>query len=97
MPRERRIALNPRTAVPVRRPMRVLLRLEGLSALMLALLVYRQQHASGNASWLLFAVFFLAPNLSMLGYLARPRAGAIVYSIVHSYQIPAYSTVHSTA
>lgn len=69
---------------PVGGYVRAWLRLEGFSAFMLAIFVYRQQHAS----WLLFAFLFLAPDLSMLGYVAGSRAGAVVYNSVHSYVLP---------
>ncbi|MEQ1954100.1 DUF4260 domain-containing protein [Mesorhizobium sp. CN2-181] len=36
-----------------------------------------------GGSWLLFAALVLAPDLFMLGYLARPRMGAIAYNLVH--------------
>jgi hypothetical protein len=31
---------------------------------------------------------FLAPDLSFLGYLAGPKAGAIAYNAAHSYIVP---------
>lgn len=34
-------------------------------------------------SWWLFAALILAPDLSMLGYLAGPRVGAIAYNAFH--------------
>lgn len=37
-----------------------------------------------DASWLLFAVLILTPDLSMLGYLAGPRVGAVAYNVFHS-------------
>ncbi|NIP81670.1 MAG: DUF4260 family protein [Gemmatimonadetes bacterium] len=42
-----------------------------------------------DASWLLFALLLLAPDLSMLGYLAGPRTGAGAYNLVHLYLWPA--------
>jgi len=33
--------------------------------------------------WWWFAVWFFAPDLSMLGYLAGPKAGAILYNFFH--------------
>src|ERR1700739_1736321 len=51
---------------------RLLLRLEGLAALAVAVALY----AHAGFSWLIFALFLLAPDLSMLGYLVGPRAGA---------------------
>lgn len=64
---------------------RAWLRLEGAAVLALALLLY----ARGGHSWLLFAVLFLAPDLSFLAYLAGPRAGALGYNAAHSYVGPA--------
>jgi Domain of unknown function (DUF4260) len=60
------------------------LRLEGLAALIVSLCLYAR-HPGG---WLLFALLFLAPDLSFLAFLAGPRSGAIVYSIAHSYTLP---------
>ena len=62
----------------------VLIRLEGAAVLALSVLIYRQD----QFSWLLFAAFFLAPDLSMLGYLANVRVGASVYNFVHTLFAP---------
>ena len=64
---------------------RILLRLEGLAlfAAMLALYVL------WSGKWWLFAVVFLAPDLSFAAYLAGPRTGAIVYNAAHSTLAPA--------
>jgi hypothetical protein len=61
------------------------LRLEGLAVLILAALLYYR----GGHSWLVFAVAFLAPDLSLVAYLGGARAGAIGYDIAHSYVAPA--------
>ncbi|MGC2212168.1 MAG: DUF4260 domain-containing protein, partial [Silvibacterium sp.] len=63
---------------------RVWLRMEGLAVLVAAVFFYRQM----GARWLLFAVLFLAPDLSMLGYLAGSRIGAVAYNVAHSYVLP---------
>ena len=63
---------------------RVLLRLEALAAL--AGIAAWYGPASGD--WLLFAILFLAPDLSMLGYLAGRRIGAICYNAAHNYVGP---------
>lgn len=55
-------------------------RLEGLALLVLAALAYSRF----GQSWALFAVLFLAPDLSFAGYLAGPRAGAWAYNLAHS-------------
>ena len=62
----------------------VLLRLEALAVLVVAVLIYG--HTSSR--WGLFALLFLTPDLSMLGYLAGPRLGAWCYNAVHTYVGP---------
>jgi hypothetical protein len=63
---------------------RTLLRLEGFAAFAAALGFY----AYAGFSWPAFALFFLAPDLAMLAYLAGgPRAGAIVYNFAHTYAL----------
>jgi hypothetical protein len=37
----------------------------------------------------MFALLLLAPDLSMLGYVAGPRVGAVVYNVFHAYPLPA--------
>ena len=63
---------------------RILLRLEGLAlfAAMLAL------YASWGGSWWIFAVLFLAPDLSFAAYLIDPRTGALIYNTMHSTMAP---------
>jgi len=63
---------------------RLLLRLEGAAVFAAALALY----AHGGFSWLLFAALFLAPDLTMLAYLAGPRAGAAAYNAAHVYMLP---------
>jgi hypothetical protein len=63
---------------------RLWLRLEGVAAFALALLIF----ARGDPSWRLFALLILAPDLSFFGYLAGPRVGALVYNAAHSYAGP---------
>ncbi len=60
---------------------RWLLRAEGLCVLGIGLLVY----AEHGAGWLFFAVGFLLPDLTLLGYLAGSRVGAWLYNSAHSY------------
>jgi hypothetical protein len=62
----------------------ILLRLEGAALLAAAVLLYREH----DASWLLFAVLLFAPDLSMLGYLAGTRIGAVAYNIAHTTALP---------
>jgi Domain of unknown function (DUF4260) len=63
---------------------RLLVRLEGLTALALAVWWYA---AAGGGHWVLFAVLFFVPDLSMLGYRWGPRVGAATYNLVHTYAI----------
>lgn len=41
-----------------------------------------------DESWWLFAILFLAPDLSFLGYLAGARTGAIAYNAAHTLVAP---------
>ena len=63
---------------------RRLLHLEGAAVLTVSLLSYHWSHGS----WLQFALLFLLPDLSMLGYVANIRVGAITYNAVHTYVGP---------
>lgn len=63
---------------------KVFIRAEGLAVFGLSLLLYRL-HAG---PWLLFVILLLAPDLSMVGYVAGPRSGALVYDLVHTYVGP---------
>ncbi len=63
---------------------RVLLRLEGVVLFAGMTLLY----ALWDGSWWVYAILFLAPDLSFAAYLAGPKAGAIVYNAAHSYLLP---------
>lgn len=43
----------------------------------------------GQHGWGFFALLFLVPDLSMVGYLVGPRIGAVAYNAVHAYVGPA--------
>lgn len=62
-----------------------MLRIEGAALLTASVALY---WANGG-SWWLFALLLLAPDVSMLGYLAGPGIGAAVYNAFHSYPLPA--------
>jgi hypothetical protein len=62
----------------------LLLRIEELAILQATILLYAHFHFS----WLLFGVLFLAPDLSMLGYLANPRVGSALYNLGHFLFLP---------
>ena len=59
--------------------MKNLLKLEDLAELLLALLVFAQL----PYAWWVLPALFLLPDLSMLGYLAGPRVGALSYNLAH--------------
>lgn len=63
---------------------RLWLRAEGLAVLCLAVWLY----ARSDASWGLFALLFLVPDVGFVGYLAGARAGAVTYNLLHSYVGP---------
>lgn len=65
------------------RPAR-LLRVEEAGLLTATVVLYSHFHFSR----LLFAVLFLAPDLSTLGYLLNPRFGAPIYNLGHNLTIP---------
>jgi hypothetical protein len=59
--------------------MKILLRLEELLLFGLSLFLFSRL----DYSWVWYALLFLAPDLSMLGYLANPRLGAWTYNLIH--------------
>ncbi len=61
-----------------------LLRAEGLAVLAAAMVVY----FDSGYGWLLLVVLALAPDLSIAGYLASPRIGAVAYDAAHTYVFP---------
>ncbi len=61
--------------------MKNLLKIEELFLFGLALFLFSGLDYSWGASR--YALLFLAPDLSMLGYLANPRLGARTYNLVH--------------
>ncbi|MEJ0092121.1 MAG: DUF4260 domain-containing protein [Methylocella sp.] len=63
---------------------RLLLRAEGLAVAVASIAAFGRI----DGSWLLFATLILAPDLSMLVYLAGPRLGAAAYNAVHIYLGP---------
>jgi Domain of unknown function (DUF4260) len=74
----------------------LLLKLEEAALFLATILLYQHLHNS----WLIFAVLFLTPDLSMLGYIANPRIGAALYNLAHTLVLPltlfliAYPTNH---
>jgi hypothetical protein len=58
-----------------------LLHLEGAAVFIATLFAYQHNHGS----WLLFALLFLLPDLSMIGYVANAHVGAFTYNTIHTY------------
>ncbi len=63
---------------------KTLLRLEGLTLFVGMVVLY----GVWDGSWWVFAILFLAPDLSFLAYLSGPRTGALIYNAAHSYMAP---------
>ena len=63
---------------------RTWLRAEGLALLLAAASCY----AVSGRPWSTFAIFFLAPDISFVGYLAGTRVGALVYNAAHALVLP---------
>lgn len=61
-----------------------ILRLEGALALIASVWFY----TLFGGGWLLFALLFLLPDISMVGYLSSPRTGAFTYNLFHTYSVP---------
>jgi Domain of unknown function (DUF4260) len=62
----------------------LLLHIEEAVLLILTLFAYQHLHAS----WLLFSILFLTPDLFMLGYLVNTRLGAAIYNLAHTLTLP---------
>jgi hypothetical protein len=62
----------------------LLQRLEGVAALGLGIAAY----AWLGQAWPVFALLFLVPDLTMVGYLRSPRLGTLGYNLGHSYVLP---------
>jgi len=62
----------------------LLLRAEGGIVFCVSLFLYGEL----QASWILFVVLVLAPDLSMLGYLLGVRFGTALYNLVHALVVP---------
>jgi hypothetical protein len=63
---------------------RVLLRAEGVAVAVTAIALYF--HA--DYPWWLLVVLALAPDLSMIGYVAGPTIGAAAYDAAHTSSLP---------
>ena len=61
----------------------------GDAALLLVLTLWAV--TSTHSSWIWFLALFLAPDLSMLGYVFGPRVGATTYNAGHMYACARWS------
>jgi hypothetical protein len=59
---------------------RALLRIEGVSIFTIATVMYWRL----GETWWLFAILFLAPDLSFFAYLEGARVGAAIYNLLHT-------------
>jgi hypothetical protein len=64
---------------------KAILRLEGAVVLAAASIAY----AEIGRGWVMFALLFFVPDISMLGYLGGRKLGAAVYNVGHTYILPA--------
>lgn len=62
--------------------MKNILKLE--EAAMFALSIYVLTLIDTHFSWWLYPILYLAPDISMIGYLGGNKAGALLYNIGHS-------------
>jgi hypothetical protein len=63
----------------------VVLRFDGLAVTLASVVLYREL----GMSWWVFALLFLAPDVSILAYLINARVGAAAYNVLHTYVWPA--------
>lgn len=64
---------------------RYILQFEGAAILALSIYIYAQM----AASWWLFGLLILAPDIAMFGYLFGLKIGSFCYNLAHNYIIPA--------
>jgi hypothetical protein len=74
----------PASAAAVSGQPRLLLRLEGLGALVAATWAF----GTTGASWWLYAALLLLPDVAMAGYALGPGRGAAIYNLAHTYLGP---------
>lgn len=60
------------------------LRAEGAILLAVAVFLFAQ----AGASWWLFGLLFLVPDVGLLGYIAGARSGAVTYNLTHGLAVP---------
>ncbi len=63
---------------------RLLLHGEGVAVAAAAIALYFHE----GYPWWLFVVLILAPDLSMIGFVAGPTVGTVAYDAAHTYVLP---------
>jgi len=63
--------------------MKNLIKLEGLALFGLSIFLFSQL----GYAWWWYPLLFFMPDLSMAGYAAGPRTGAIVYNFIHHHAV----------
>jgi hypothetical protein len=63
-------------------------RIAALLCIAATFVVAERIFATLKTSWWIYAVLFLAPDLSFAAYLCGPRFGAMIYNSAHSYMVP---------
>jgi hypothetical protein len=63
---------------------RALLHVEGAAVAIASIALY----FNADYPWWLLVVLVLAPDLSMVGYVAGPTVGAAAYDVAHTYTLP---------
>jgi len=63
---------------------RILLHAEGVAIAAAAIVLYFYE----GYPWWLFVALILAPDLSMIGFVAGPTIGAAAYNAAHTYALP---------
>ena len=59
--------------------MKILVKIEELAQVLLSIYLFSRL----PYAWWLFPLFFFAPDLSLVGFLAGKRVGALTYNVVH--------------
>lgn len=77
---------QPLVSVSTRRfsQVHLILRLEGLIALLAALVIYARM----DYGWLAFVLLLFVPDVVILAYFIDKAAGRLAYNVVHTYSLP---------
>ena len=59
-------------------------RLEALAVMLAAMYVYQYM----GYSWMMFALLFFVPDLSLFSYVKGPQVGQVVYNTLHCFTWP---------